>query len=60
MKQGTIAHSFMQLGFASVVLALATGTAGAQSLTPGKGVVVVPVQTAQQEEAFQTRVVIQD
>ena len=59
MKQGIIARGFMQMGFASAALALITGAACAQSLTPGKGVVVVPVQTAQQEEAFQTRVVIQ-
>jgi glycine betaine/proline transport system substrate-binding protein len=59
MKQGTIARGFMHLGYASVLLALMMGGAGAQNLTPGKGVTVVPVQSAQQEEAFQTRIVIQ-
>jgi len=59
MKQGIIARGCMYLGCASVVLALATGPAGAQTAAPGKGVVVIPVQSAQQEEAFQTRVVIQ-
>ena len=59
MKLGTIARRFMQVGVASAGLALMAAPAGAQNLAPGKGVAVMPVQTAQQEEAFQTRVVIQ-
>lgn len=59
MKPGTIARRFMQAGFASAALALTAAPAAAQNPTPGKGVAVMPVQTAQQEESFQTRVVIQ-
>ncbi len=59
MKQGTIARRLMSVGLLSTALACAASQAGAQNTMPGKGVAVIPVQSAQQEEAFQTRVVSQ-
>ncbi|MES2259539.1 MAG: glycine betaine/L-proline ABC transporter substrate-binding protein ProX [Pseudomonadota bacterium] len=49
----------IRFGILSALLAFAAGQAGAQNMAPGKGVTVTPVQSPQQEEAFQTRVVSQ-
>ncbi|MES2259455.1 MAG: glycine betaine/L-proline ABC transporter substrate-binding protein ProX [Pseudomonadota bacterium] len=59
MEQGTIARCFLSLGFVSALLAGTTGQVSAQVSMPGKGVAVMPVQSAQQEETFQTRIVSQ-
>lgn len=45
--------------FAAGLLAAAASMAPAQTALPGKGVSVTPIQSAQQEEAFQTRIVAQ-
>lgn len=59
MKQGTIVCGFLNVGFVFALLAVTTGPASAQVLMPGKGISVMPVQSTQQEEAFQTRIVSQ-
>ncbi|TAL81780.1 MAG: proline/glycine betaine ABC transporter substrate-binding protein ProX [Candidimonas sp.] len=53
-----ITHRFLKYGL-MLTLASTAFYAQAAKVLPGNGVVVIPVQTAQQEEAFQTRIVIQ-
>jgi glycine betaine/proline transport system substrate-binding protein len=59
MKPGVFARSVVRFAVLPAVLAFAASQAGAQNATPGKGITVIPAQTPQQEEAFQTRIVIQ-
>lgn len=59
MKQKSHMRGLLNFGFLTALLALTAGQASAQAFMPGKGIAVMPVQSSQQEEAFQTRIVSQ-